>query len=347
MEKLDGRKLSRSTLAEIRIRAVKRVESGVSPEDVIKALGFHRSLIYKWLSLYREGGFEALKENKVKGRESKLNGTHLQALYQLITLKNPSQLKFEFALWTRGIVRDVIRDKFKVEVSDVSVGRLLHKLGLSPQKPLRRAYQRDEAKVEAWRTTIYPEIQKHAKKHKAQIYFGGEAGFRSDYHSGTTWAPVGKTPVVKTSGARFGINMISAVSPKGHLRFMTFEGRMNSEKFIEFLKRLTYKIGHPIFLILDGHAVHKSKKVRDYVDTTEGKLKLFILPPYSPHLNPDEWVWNWLKRHNIGKTYITGPDQFKKAAQRFMLRLQKQVEVIKGFFRDPNLNYISATDSVV
>ena len=342
MEKLDGRKLNRKTLEEIRIRAIKQVEAGESPEVVIKALGFHRSQIYEWLALYREGGFEALKMKKAKGRESKLNGQQLQTLYQIITSKNPIQLKFEFALWTRAMIRELIRKEFNVRLSDVSVGRLLRKLGLSPQKPLRRAYQQDEAKVKHWQEKGYPEIQKLAKREKATIYFGDEASVRSDYHSGTTWAPVGQTPVVETTGARFSVNMISAVSAKGGLRFMTFSGKMNADKFIEFLERLIYRAPRPIFLILDGHPVHKSKKVRAFVDKTGGKLRLFILPPYSPHLNPDEWVWNWLKKHNLGKAHVSGPDQFRQTVNHFMRRLQKMPRIIIGFFSDSNLSYINA-----
>jgi len=337
----DGRKLKHETLEELRIRAVKQVEAGESPEVVIQALGFHRSSIYNWLSAYREGGIEALKSQKAKGPEPKLKGKQLLKIYDIITSKNPINLKFEFALWTRGMIRELIRDKFGVRLSDVSVGRLLHKLGLSPQRPLRRAFQRDEAKVKEWQKKAYPEIQKLAKKVKATVYFGDEASVRSDYHSGTTWAPVGKTPVVETTGARFSVNMISAVSAKGLLRFMTFTGKMNADKFIEFLQRLIYKAKRPVFLILDGHPVHKSRKVKEFVATTDGKLRLFILPPYSPHLNPDEWVWNWLKKHNLGKTQISGPDQFKAAVNLFMRRLQKLPKIVKGFFRDPNLAYIN------
>jgi hypothetical protein len=120
------------------------------------------------------------------------------------------------------MIRDLIRDKFNVRLSDVSVGRLLYKLGLSPQRPLRRAFQRDEENVKEWQENAYPEIQKLAKKEKATIYFCDEASVRSDYHSGTNWAPVGKTPVVETTGARFSVYMISAVSAKGQLRFMAF-----------------------------------------------------------------------------------------------------------------------------
>lgn len=337
----DGRKIKHDTLEEIRIRAVQSVEAGESPEMVIKALGFHRSQIYKWLSLYREGGLDALKQKVAKGREPKLPASALEKLYKIITSKNPTQLNFEFALWTRSMIRVLIRDEFGVRLSEVSVGRLLRKLGLSPQKPLRKAYQRDPEKVKEWQEIAYPEIRKQAKKEGATLYFGDEASVRSDHHSGTTWAPVGQTPIVEKTGARFSVNMISAISPKGQLRFMIFDGKMNADKFIEFLERLIYKVDKPIFLILDGHPVHKSKKVKGFVEATKGRLRLFILPPYSPHLNPDEWVWNWLKNHNIGKTRITGPDQFRASIKKYMHRLQKSTKILKGFFRDKNLAYIA------
>jgi transposase len=116
---------------------------------------------------------------------------------------------------------------------------------------------------------------------------------------------------------------------------------MNADKFIEFLQRLIYKANNPIFLMLDGHPVHKSRKVKEFAATTDGKLRLFILPPYSPHLNPDEWVWNWLIKHNLGKTQVSGPDLFRAAVSRFMRRLQKLPKVLKDFFRDANLAYIN------
>lgn len=341
MNEMDGRKLSHETLEEVRIRAVKRVEAGESPEVVIEALGFHRSAIYRWIALYREGGIEALKGRKAAGPAPKLNGQQLRRLYTIITGNNPLQLGFEFALWTRAMIRDVIREQFGVRLSEVSVGRLLRKLGLSPQRPLRKAYQRDEEKVEAWRKTAYPEIQKLAKQKGATIYFGDEASIRSDAHSGTTWAPTGDTPVIETTGARFSVNMVSAVSAQGLMRFMTFEGRMNADRFIDFLKRLIYRATGPIFLVLDGHPVHKSKRVKEFVASTEGRLRLFILPPYSPHLNPDEWVWNWLKRHKAGKARVAGPDQFRTLVDRYLRSLQKLPALIRGFFADPNLAYIT------
>jgi transposase len=342
MKKLDGRKLDHKTREQIRIRAVKLVEAGESPEQVIKALGFHRSCIYNWIAKYREGGVVALKRRKITGRPPKLNSKHLKRLYDVITSKNPLQLKFKFALWTREMIRDLIRDEFNVRLSVVSVGRLLRKLGMSPQKPLRRAYQQDKKRVEQWLKEEYPLIKVMAKRHKAAIFFGDEASIRSDFHSGTSWAPKGQTPIIETTGARFNVNMISAVNNKGLMRFMTFEGRLNSDKFIEFLRRLIHNVDHPIYLIVDGHPTHKSTRVSQFVDSTKGKLKVFYLPPYSPELNPDELVWNHVKSHRIGKTMITGPDDLKAKVISCLRSLQKYPKKIMGFFKEPHVRYALA-----
>jgi len=239
------------------------------------------------------------------------------------------------------MIREIIKDKFNVKLSVVSTGRLLKKMGLSPQKPLRRAYQQDKERVEKWLDKEYPAICKQARKGKAAIFFGDEAGIRSDFHSGTTWAPKGKTPVVRTTGARFSINMVSAISAKGHMRFMIVKGRMNSAKFIEFLKRLIHNSEHPIFFIVDGHPTHKSNKVKKFVASTQGRLKLFYLPPYSPELNPDELVWNYVKNHHIGKKEIKGPDDFKQKVLSCLKSLQRCTNKIVGFFHEPHVKYAS------
>jgi len=341
MKKADGRKLDHKTREAIRIRAVQQVESGESPEIIIKAIGFHRSRIYDWIAKYRNGGLEALRAKKITGRPTTLNGKQIQKLYAIIVDKNPLQLKFEFALWTRDIIREVIKDQFDLKLSAVSVGRLLKKMGFSPQKPLRRAYQQDKDRVEKWLNEEYPVIYKQARSEKAAIFFADESGIRSDFHSGTTWALKGKTPVLRTTGARFSINMISAISAKGHMRFMITSGRMNSELFIEFLKRLIHNAAHPVFLIVDGHPTHKSTKVKKYVVSTQGKLKLFYLPPYSPELNPDEFVWNYVKNHHMGKKEIKGPDDFKQKLLSCLKSLQRCTNKIMGFFHAPNVKYAS------
>src|SRR5919106_767446 len=234
----DGRKLDHKTLEQLRIRAVRQVEQGTHPEDVAAALGMTRAAVYGWLAKYREGGLEALKARPVPGRPPTLDGAQLQRIYTLVVGNDPRQLQFAFALWTRAMVRELIRREFAVRLSEVSVGRLLRKLGLSPQRPLYRASQQNPEAVARWKAETYPQLRREAARVRATIYFTDEAGLRSDYHAGTTWAPVGRTPVVAATGDRFGINLVSAVTAKGALRFAAYDGTLNAQVFLDFCRRL-------------------------------------------------------------------------------------------------------------
>jgi len=340
MRTRDGRALDHRTLEELRIRAVARVEAGESPEDVVRTLGFGRTVIYNWLAKYRAGGVDALRAQPIPGRPAKLTGPQLRWIYKTVTEKSPLQLRFEFALWTRGMVRQLIRERFGVRLSEVSVGRLLRKLGLSPQKPLRRAYEQDPKLVAAWRKAAFPKIRALATRAGATIFFADEAGVRSDYHAGTTWAAKGRTPIVPATGQRFGLNLISAISPRGDFRFMTVPGRMNAGTFIVFLERLLYQAPRPVFLIVDRHPSHRAKKVLAFVRRTRGRLRLFFLPPYSPELNPDELVWNNLKTHGIGKRLIRGRDHLKRAVLSHLRSLQRMPALLRRFFLEPNVRYV-------
>jgi transposase len=339
MKKNDGRKLSKKTKEEIRIRAVQQVQAGESPEVVIKALGYTRTVIYRWLEKFAYGGYDALKATNAPGKQPKLNARQLNKLFKVIVDKTPDQLKFPFALWTRDLVREYIRDKFGVSLSGVSVSRLLAKMGLSPQKPLMRAYQQDENLVKTWMTKDFPAIKALAKREKASIFFGDEAGVRSDNHIGTTWAPIGKTPIVKTTGARFGVNIISAISPRGEMEFMITKGKFNSEVFINFMKKLIRYKREKVFLIVDGHPTHKSKMVAEFVEKNKDRLRLYILPPYSPELNPDELVWNTLKQ-NIGRKKVNGPDDLQQKVVDFLESMAANISLVASFFHEKFVLYI-------
>jgi len=339
MKKSDGRKLDHATLEAIRIRAVEQVQAGHSPEDVIAALGFSRSRIYEWLARYRAGGWGALKAKPLKGRPRKITGPQMKWIYDTVTLKSPLQFKFDFALWTRRMIRTLIKERLRVELSLPSVGRLLAQLGLTCQKPLMRAFQQDPVLVQKWLDEDYPRIRAHAKRIGAEIFFGDEAGVRSDSHSGRTWAPRGKTPVVKVTGARFGFNMISAVSAKGQLRFMIVRGKVATTQFCAFLRRLVFRAPRPIVLILDGHPVHRSAAARRFVASLKGTLQLFFLPPYSPELNPDEWVWNDLKTNRLGRMSVVGPDHLKQSAVYHLRQLQRTPALVRSFFQAPTTKY--------
>ena len=340
MRETDGRKLKHDVLEALRIRAVQCIEDGESPEIVIKALGMNRRTIYKWIALYREQGVDALKATPLSGRPLKLSGAKLRWIFKTVITKNPLQLKFPYALWTREMVKELIERRYGIKLSVVSVGRLLKKLGLSCQKPLMRAFQQDPVIVQQWIEKDYPNIKRMARQEKAEIYFEDEAGIRSDHHFGTTWGMKGATPIVKTTGARFSMNMISAITAKGRMKFMTYSGKMKAPVFCEFLKRLIHNASTKIFLVLDGHPVHRSSLVKKFVQSTKGKLRLFYLPPYSPELNPDELVWNNVKS-KVGRSSIKGPDHFKEKVRFYLRSLQRTPERICAFFQEPNVRYAS------
>jgi transposase len=184
MREDDGRKLDHKTLEQLRIRAVRQVEQGAHPEDIAQAFGMTRAAVYSWLAKYRQGGLEALRAKPVPGRPPTLSGAQLARLYHLVVGNDPRQLQFAFALWTRAMVRELIRREFAVALSAVSVGRLLRKLGLSPQRPLYRAYQQNPQAVARWKAETYPQIRAEAAAAGGTVYFADEAGVRSDYHAG-------------------------------------------------------------------------------------------------------------------------------------------------------------------
>lgn len=339
MKKLDGRKLSHEALEQLRITAVRRVQAGESPEDVIKSLGFARARIYDWLAAYRAGGWHALKSRKAPGRPKKLSGKQLRWVYDAIVGHSPNQYRFEFALWTRAVISELIYRKFKIRLSLSSVGRLLAQLGLSCQKPLFRAWQQNQALVDEWVKKVFPKIKAEAKRLKAKVFFGDESGVRSDFHSGTTWAEKGETPVIQVTGQRFSLNMISAISPRGEMRFMVVEGGVNNEVFIKFLKRLVSDVKEKIFLIVDGHPTHRSKQVKACVESLKGKLRLIFLPPYSPELNPDELVWNDLKNNVIGRSIIQDKKDLKRKVIGGLRSIQKSPEKVRSFFQEKHTRY--------
>jgi transposase len=339
MRKNDARRLDHKTLTELRKRAVSSVQEGQNPSEVAMALGISRGTIYGWLARYRQGGWGALDACKRGGRPPKIDGKALKWIYNTVVDKDPRQLKFPFALWTSKMVAKLIADRFGIKLSKASVCRLLVQLGLSAQRPLWRAYQQRPEDVERWLAQDYPKIKRLAKRLGGRIYFGDEAGVRSDHHSGTTWAPKGRTPIVSSTGARFGLNIISAVSAQGDFRFMLQKGRVGAKVFIEFIKRLLHNSDRMIFLIVDGHPAHKAKIVQRYVDSVKERFRIFYLPPYSPELNPDERVWNDLKNHGVGRMTVTTPKDLKKNVISYLRFIQKSPYRVKGYFQNEHTKY--------
>jgi len=205
---------------------------------------------------------------------------------------------------------------------------------------LHRAYQQNPDAVAEWKEKVFPEIKKKAKKVGATIYFEDESGVRSDYHSGKTWGLKGQTPVVRSTGARFSINMMAAISSRGHLRFMIVKETIRAKQVCEFLGRLMHNAENPVFLIWDGHPVHKAHKIQKYIESYDGQLQVFFLPSYSPELNPSEQVWNSVKGHNVGRRSIFSPGEMKSAVISQLRKIQKLPQIIIAFFKHPDCAYV-------
>lgn len=294
--------------------------------------------IFDWLARYRNGGWQALIETSRQGRPRKVTGEDMKWLYDAITMGNPLNHKFPFCLWTLSTIRSLLEKERKVKLAKSSICRLLGHLGLSPQKPLYKSYKQDPKKVKDYLAQTYPDAVNEAEQYRARIYFIDEAAFRSDAHRGTTWGKIGETPIVKDTGGRFGFKLISAVSARGDMHFEVIEERMNSEKFIDFLKKLRSDAACPIFVIADNARYHHSKIVQEFLKRQSGEIMMAFLPAYSPELNPDEQVWNHAKAE-VGKRSIRSKDDMEKTILSAMLLIQKKTNLVKSFFQLPDTLY--------
>ncbi|TIC78539.1 IS630 family transposase [Crenobacter intestini] len=334
----DGRKHGRAALPVMRQQAIKAIREGQDVHSVAAAYGVNVRSVFRWLADFANGGQNALLAKPIPGRPAKISAEEMRWLANAVKDHSPQQYKFAFGLWTLTLIAALIESELGKKLSLASVSRLMKLLGFSAQKPLYQAWQQDATLVKAWESEVYPSIKAQARAEGATIYFADESGIRSDYHTGTTWAPVGETPVVTVTGQRFSLNMISAVSPRGEFRFMLHEGSVTAPVFRDFLRRLMVGAQMPVFVVVDGHPIHKAKLVREYVEQQRGKLRLFYLPPYSPQLNPDEQVWAHVKRQ-VSRQLVQSMDEMKRMALGALRRIQKLPRPVRSFFSQPECQY--------
>ena len=337
--RIDGRTLSHEISETIRELAVRRVKEGEAPSSVIKSYGLCRTTIYKWLKAERRGGTAALKARKHPGRKPALAPRQKLQVRGWINGKDPRQYGFDFGLWTRQIVAALIAQKFGVRLGVTAVGRLLAELDITPQKPLRRAYERDPVAIERWKAIKFPSLRARAKRAGAKIFFLDEAGVRSDQVLGRTWGLRGQTPEVATSGRRQSVSAISAVNARGEFWYEIYTERLNAVRFVELLKHFMRGRRNPVFLVLDGHPAHIAKVVAEYVQRLVGRLELHFLPGYAPELNPDEFVWNHLKRQGVSKTPLRRDESLRSRVQSDLAHIQSRPPLVRSFFHAPSVAY--------
>lgn len=340
METIDARSLPRKAQESIRRLAVKAVLDGKTQLEVAKIYGVTRQAVGKWVKAYRTGGAQALKA-KSPGRPKGGSLLPWQAgqIAQAVVDHHPEQLKLPFFLWTREAVVKLIHQRFKKKLSVWTVGRYLKRWGFTPQKPMRRAFEQNPDQVRQWLEEEYPTIRKQAKKEKARIFWGDEMGLRSDHAVGRTFGLRGQTPVISRTGKRFGCNMISAITNQGHLNFMVFKDRFQAEVLLEFLHRLVRQYSQKIFLIVDRHPVHRSKKVKSWLALHLDQIELFFLPGYSPELNPDELLNQDVKSNTIRKYRPNNQDDMLKSVRSFLRKRQRQPHIVERYFLGKYVRY--------
>jgi transposase len=340
----DARKLPPATQEEIRRRAVAAVRAGMRQTEAARVFGVARKSIWQWLKAFAEGGESALAARKrgPKGDCCRLKGWQAATVCTLIRDRCPEQLKMPFVLWTAAGVADLVWRRFKVRLAPRTVRRYLSRWGFTPQKPCRRAYERDPVAVARWLQDEYPAIRRRAKAQKARVYWCDEMGLRSDHQAGRSYAPRGQTPVVPGTGQRFGCSMLSAITNRGHLSFMVFRGRFTAPVFLRFLRRLVKTAGTKVFLIADGHPVHRSVQLRKWIETNRRHIELFYLPGYSPDLNPDEMLNQDVKANAVSRTRPRQPAELLGALRGYLRSRQRMPQLVARYFHETSVRYAAA-----
>ena len=343
----DARTLPQAAQEELRRRAVRLVGEGYSQVAVAELLGVARQAVGRWLRAFRAGGDEALaagRRGRRHGEQTLLAGWQQAQIAKAIREKNPDQLKLPGFLWTRALVCDLIETRFGIRITEKTAGRYLRAWGFSPQKPVRRAYEQSDAKVRAWLENVYPAIQKAAKRAGAEILWGDEMGLRSDHTTGTSWSPVGRTPVVKGTGQRFKTNIIAVVSNTGTLRFRVFQERFTGPVFLDFLKRLVRDAkGRKLVLIVDGHPAHRARIVRDWLAAHPDLIELHYLPGYAPELNPAECLNQDVKANALGRRRPRDLSQLVREVRAYLHSRQRQPWRVANYFQEHHVIYAAAT----
>ena len=299
-----------------------------------------KSGVDKIWTRYKQKGTRGLVSNKrgVQGGK-KINGKQAAEVRLLVKDKLPEQLKLAFGLWTREAVQQLILEKYGISLSRWQVGRYLKSWGYTPQKPITKAFEQNPERVKLWLDKEYPAIKKRAAKENATIYFEDEVGMRSDHQAGKSYAPKGKTPVIKKTGQRFSLNMISAISNKGHVEFMILDGTFNGSVFLEFLAQLIKYKQQKIFLVVDGHSAHKTKVVNAWLEENKSRIEIFFLPPYSPELNAQEYVNQDLKTNIIGKKRPINKAQMRNNVEEFMNKRKNDRRQVQKYFHVSHVQY--------
>jgi transposase len=332
--KKDGRSVSRQTLEQYRLRAIKLRKKGWKVQDIAEFFGVHRGSVSNWFTRKKYGGIKALKMRKAPGAMPKLDKKQFQQV--LKWLKFPAtSFGFETDLWDCRRVRLLIKEKLRIKMDNSNVWRLLRRLNLTLQKPEKRAVQQNKQAVDQWLKEEWPRIKAQAKRWQALIYFLDEAGVSLIPNVGRTWAPKGKTPIIRVTGAKGGVCVTSAISPSGKMVFRIEKSTICAPEHIDFLEQILKN--HPrrkIIVLEDRARPHVAKAVREFVEKHKRRLAIYFIPSYSPELNPDEHTWRHLKKHELRAHLAKTTDDLRTVVLSKMRSMQRRPTIVRSFFND-------------
>jgi transposase len=342
MTRQDARGLDLVGKSDLRRRTVRAVlGEKLSKSEAARVFGVSRTSVHTWVDLYQKGGDEGLMPSR-PGRPKgggRLQGWQAATITNIIRDRCPDQLRLPFALWTREAVRDLIEMRFAIRYSLNMIGRLLHRWGFTPQKPVTRAYERNDEAIHNWLKREYPALRRRAKRENAEIYWEDETGLRSDHLVGRSWSPRGETPVIRSTGKRFGCNVISAVNNLGKMRFRVFRGSFTQTVMIDFLARLVQDAERKIIVIADGHPAHKGRKLRKWLEANAEKCELVLLPGYAPELNPDELLNQDLKSNVFATARPRNASELIEQTRTYLSGTQKRPDIVRAYFQEAHVNY--------
>ena len=327
---------------ELRDRAIAAINDGLSQAEASRIFAIPDRSIRRWVAQMRREGVKRIapkKRGRRAGEVSELSPKQGKRIRALVIGKMPDQLILPFYLWTREAVGQLIERETGIKLSLASIGNWLARWGMSAQKPVRRAYERNDQKIAAWLAADYPAIHAKARRQRGLIYWADECGMRSDDVRGRSFAPKGQTPETASTGQRFGCNMISALTNRGSLAFQGFNGKFNAPLFIGFLERLVKQAkGRKVFLIVDGHPVHHAKLVTQWLAERSRSIEMHFLPGYAPELNPDELLNHDVKLSLVKQRPRTAA-ALRSAVRSHLHRRQKQPPVVRNFFKAKHVRY--------
>lgn len=340
MKITDGRKLAKEAQKEIRLRVIDYWQKNRNMAQAGFIFGVPYVTVRKWVSKVKEEGIASLEidqRGRPEGKE--LSKSQETKIIKKLIDKTPDQLKLRFGLWTRETVSELIWREYGIRRSVWQIGRYLKEWGFTPQKPIYKSYEQNNELVNEWLTKTYPKIKVKAQKERATIFWCDETGVRSNDVRGRSFAPKGKTPTVLKTGKQFGITMISALTNRGKIYFMFHKGGVNNEVFIKFMTKLIKNQKNKTYLIVDNLPSHKTNKVKDWSEQNKIRIQLFYLPPYSPELNPDEYLNQDLKANITGKISMTTVDDIKKGVKKFMYKRKRNPSQVRKYFHHHKVKY--------